>query len=424
MFIFEPKRINFFVTVLLLSLQSHPQTSSPAEALIVNANGRFAFKLFNQLVTTTPDKNILLAPTGLSLTFGLLSNGSEPGTRKEIESAFEFTGIDLAQINNGFASLRKALRLVAPPKRRTQATGESEPPVWPPPSPNGTIVADSLWIKHGYFQKQFLDASRDYYGVDLKQWLASPAVSVQISQWASKKIHRDVLLSSGTMANNDFLLVDVTRFHSFWSDKFELSKTKPTPFTLLNGQNKKVPMMYAQRYFRYFEGSKFQAVALEYRENASMYVFLPAEDSNLKELEQTLTAKNWQTWLSQFDSREGMVGLPKFKSETGFDVRAALQGLGLKSIFEQFAALRPAVTIPEGARLANALQKTQLSVDEEGTEAISVAFTGGVLGGVPGGIASLQRPRPFVMIVNRPFFFVIRHNSTGQLLFLGAVVEP
>ena len=91
--------------------------------------------------------------------------------------------------------------------------------------------------------------------------------------------------------------------------------------------------------FSYMEGPKFEAVVLPYGQSASMYVFLPAEDSSLKELEQTLSAKNWQEWLSQFGSRVGMVGLPKFKTETGFDVRAALQELGVKRIFAQFAAL-------------------------------------------------------------------------------------
>jgi serpin B len=155
-----------------------------------------------------------------------------------------------------------------------------------------------------------------------------------------------------------------------------------------------------------------------------MYIFLPAEDSSLKELEQILTVKSWQEWLSQFVYREGMVGLPKFKTETGFDVRAALEELGVKRIFEQFAALRPAVTVPEGARLTKALQKTELSVDEKGTEAITVGISGGVPGGVPGGMPGQERPKPFVMIMNRPFFFAIRHDSTKQLLFMGAVVEP
>ena len=63
-------------------------------------------------------------------------------------------------------------------------------------------------------------------------------------------------------------------------------------------------------------------------------------------------------------------------------------------------------------------------MDEEGTEAISVALTGGVLGGIIGAIPGQERPKPFVMIVNRPFFFAIAHGPTQQLLFMGAVVEP
>jgi serine protease inhibitor len=49
---------------------------------------------------------------------------------------------------------------------------------------------------------------------------------------------------------------------------------------------------------------------------------------------------------------------------------------------------------------------------------------GGIPGGAPFGHSEPERPKPFEMFVNRPFFFAIRHNSTGQLLFLGAVVEP
>jgi serpin B len=408
--------------VLVLSTALLAQRSSPALSPIVDANSRFAFKLFKQLTTETPDHNILVAPTGLSLAFGLLNNGSDPETRKEIESVFEFTGMDRAEINDGFAALRKEMNLVTSPPQK-QGTKAGSPAPWAD-NPNRLVIADSLWIKHGYFGKQFLSASRNYYGLDLQRLLPSSSPSAQVSRWASKQVHRNVPITMGTMARNDFLLVNVTRFHSFWEHHFESSMTRPTPFALLSGQKKEVPMMYQQRNFDYIEGPKFQAVVLPYDQNASMYVFLPAEDSSLKELEQTLTAKNWQEWLSQFNFREGMVGLPKFKTETGFDVRAALRELGVKRIFEQFTALQPAVTIPEGARLAGAIQKTELSVDEEGTEAISVVFAGGIPGGVAGGMPGQERPKPFVMIVDRPFFFAIRHNPTGQLLFMGAVVEP
>jgi hypothetical protein len=87
-------------------------------------------------------------------------------------------------------------------------------------------------------------------------------------------------------------------------------------------------------------------------------------------------------------------------------------------MLEQFAAVRPAIKISEGAHLTEALQKTEISVDEEGTEAISMSFSGKIPGGAPG----QERPQPFVVIMNRPFFFAIRRTGGGPLLFLA--VEP
>jgi len=407
-----------------LTAAPQAQQVTPAPSPIVDANSRFAFKLFKQRTTQTPDHNVLVAPTGLSLTFALLENGSDPETRKEIESTFEFTGMDLSQINEGFAAFRKEMNLDSPTLQKKQSKGIPSASV--DANPHRLVIADSLWIRHGYFADQFLNVSRTYYGLDLQRLVVSSSSSSQVSQWVSKKVHKDVPITLGTMNQNDFLLVDVTRFHSFWEwgYHFDPSLTKPASFTLPSGLKKNVPMMYKGMEFNYLESPKFQAVILPYSQNASMYIILPAEDSGLKELEQILTSKNWQEWLSQFGYRAGMVGLPKFKAETGFDVRAALEELGVKRVFEQFAALRPAVTIPEGARLTKALQKTELSVDEKGTEAITVGISGGVPGGIEGGVIGQERPKPFVMIMNRPFFFAIRHNPTGQLLYLGAVVEP
>jgi serpin B len=66
-----------------------------------------------------------------------------------------------------------------------------------------------------------------------------------------------------------------------------------------------------------------------------------------------------------------------------------------------------------------------LKVDESGTEAVSILMVGGVIGGVPGGqLGGPPPPPPFKMIMNRPFLFAIVDKPTGQLLFLGAVMEP
>jgi serpin B len=37
---------------------------------------------------------------------------------------------------------------------------------------------------------------------------------------------------------------------------------------------------------------------------------------------------------------------------------------------------------------------------------------------------TLSPPKPFTMIVDRPFFCAIRENKTGAVLFMGSIVNP
>jgi serine protease inhibitor len=414
--------LSLAVAALFAASTASAQSGQQSSSAIVNANTRFSFKLFHHLTEETPAKNLLVAPTGLSFTFALLDNGADAEARKEIEDALEFTGLDLKQLNEQSNALRAALQLAEPTKltkRPAWATSQQWARFKAAP-PNGTVIADSLWLSHMTFPDSFLQVSKQYYGVDVKRLLAKPSPSEQISRWAAERTRTAIPIHPGTIAKNDFFLVDVTYFHEFWEHKFY--ESKPGPFTLLNGQTKQVPMMYQTRYFDYFEGPKLQAIVLPYGRRAAMYVFLPSEDSSLSELEKSLTAVKWQQWLSQFESRRGHLGLPRFQIETGFDVRAALMDMGVRRAFESFSAFLPVVPV-DGAKLTQAIQKTRIKVDEQGTEAISIGLLGGVPGGIPGGSLG-PPPTPFEMIVNRPFFFAIADVRTGQLLFLGAVVEP
>jgi serine protease inhibitor len=202
-------------------------------------------------------------------------------------------------------------------------------------------------------------------------------------------------------------------------DRFGQITQHPGDFTQLTGQKKQVPMMADSGSFAYLRGAKFQAVRLPYY-HAAMYVFLPDENSSLHEFEQSLTADKWDEWTRDFEDHEGYLELPRFRSEYRADVKAILQDLGVERAFTTFGSFAPAVSNPEGAALTRVLQAILLSVDEKGTEVISVGVIGGVIGGVPGG----PRPEPFRMIVNHPFFLAICDDQTRAILYVGRIVAP
>jgi serpin B len=111
--------------------------------------------------------------------------------------------------------------------------------------------------------------------------------------------------------------------------------------------------------------------------------------------------------------------MPKFEFETEFGLKRALEGLGMVEAF--VAPPGPGTAdfsgITEGKELyvQDVVHKSFIKVDEQGTEA--AAATAVILG-----LTSL--PQPATVTLDRPFLFVIKHRSTGEVLFIGQVTDP
>jgi serpin B len=116
---------------------------------------------------------------------------------------------------------------------------------------------------------------------------------------------------------------------------------------------------------------------------------------------------------------EGEVGLPKFKVEYEVELKEALEALGMEVAFDagkaNFSKMHP---VSSGANIyiSSVKHKTFVETNEEGTEAAGVTSVEMRVTSVPVDI--------FSMIINRPFFFVIRDNETGTILFMGAIADP
>jgi serpin B len=67
-----------------------------------------------------------------------------------------------------------------------------------------------------------------------------------------------------------------------------------------------------------------------------------------------------------------------------------------------------------GAFISDVEHKTVVQVDETGTVAAGVTSVG---------IGTTAMQEPVNLLVNHPFFYAIRNNTTGELLFVG-VLNP
>jgi serpin B len=147
-----------------------------------------------------------------------------------------------------------------------------------------------------------------------------------------------------------------------------------------------------------------------------MYVFLPDADSSPDKLIRIMTGDTWQRVTEPgFNKREGTVVLPRFKLEYGVELTRPLKALGMRAAFGKadFSGIADLDLFISAVR-----QQAFVQVNEEGTEAAAVtamAQSNGI---------EMKPPKPFQMIMDRPFLFLIEDQQTKTVLLMGVVYDP
>ena len=213
------------------------------------------------------------------------------------------------------------------------------------------------------------------------------------------------------------MLANAVYFKGKWEDPFELRDTKDRPFHLRGGREKPMPMMEQNRKFSYRRGTGYQAVRLPYQDGSlCMYVFLPDPDSSPEKLLGIMTGDAWRRVTRPgFSERPGRLVLPRFRLDYRVEMKRPLMALGMKAAFDKadFSGISD-----DGLSVTAVRQATFVEVNEQGTEAAVVTLSPGASG------IELNPPKPFEMIVDRPFLFLIADEQTGLILFMGVVFDP
>ena len=369
------------------------------------ATSRFAFKLYEQILKERTSKNTFVSPASVMLALAMAYNGADGTTRQAMARALELEGMSLDEVNRSFANLKAAL---TPKDDKIQLK-----------------IANSLWARDGFtLRPSFIKRNEQYYDAKIACLdFADPSASQTINSWVSKNTEGKIEKIIEEIPSNAVLfLINAIYFKGRWQVEFKKENTKPDVFNLRGGEQKKVQMMSQSGTFSYYKGKDFQSVALPYGEGSvSMLLFLPDELVSLDQFERNLTIENWDTWTRGFRGTPGDLMLPRFKVEWESKLNDALKTLGMGEAFapgganfSQMAELNSGNEI----YISEVKHKSWAEVNEEGTVAAAVTSVGA-------SIVSYQKPREkFIMKVDRPFFFAIRDNQTGVVLFMGSVANP
>lgn len=378
---------------------------SKVDDRFIAANSKFAFKLYEQAVKHRGQKNLLISPTSVMLALAMTYNGAEGETRRAMADALSLQGISLEDVNRAAADLTAALSSTDP-KVQLQ-------------------IANSLWAKKAFTLKPaFVQRSKQYYAAEVTSLdFADPTAPETINSWVSRNTDGRIKEAVERIESEVILfLINVIYFKGQWQYTFEKEKTKDDVFRLAGGRQKKLPMMFQSGKFLYQKGKDFQAVVLPYGTGqVNMFIFLPDENTPLEQFERNVTQENWEAWLRGFRLAPGELTLPRFKIEYAAKLNQMLKALGMAEAFDPTRAdFSGLVESPQNNRvyISEVKHKAVAEVNEEGTVAAAATV-------VVVGVTSAQLPQEnFVMKVDRPFFFAIRDNATGNVLFMGSVVDP
>jgi len=376
------------------------------DATLVRANTKFAFNLFRELVAEDVNRNIFISPLSVSMALAMLYNGAEGTTKDAMARTLSFGNMTLEEINREYSELIESLENV------DQAVK--------------LLIGNSVWMEKGFapiVKSGFLErVGTSYDGEILTRDFRNSQTISEINGWADKntegKIKQIIQELSPELV---MLLINAIYFKGEWIIRFDEALTQPQDFFLSGGSTVKVDMMSTAGDFSYYSGENCQVARLPYgRDKVAMYVFLPNEDVPLDSFIASLNQTTHDEYVSRLQPTVDLiVKLPKFEVEYGVKrLNDVLQKLGMETAFDPYEANFSGIadTSPQNLYISYVDHKAIVEVNEKGTEAAAVTVIGI-------GMTSV-RPTPPSFVVNRPFFFEIRDDRSGSILFMGKILNP
>jgi len=367
---------------------------------LIESDNLFGLELFQSVLANDDSKNVMISPLSVALALAMTYNGAETSTEEAMKETLKLSGLTEDEINTAYKSIIDQLVGLDPKVILN--------------------IANSIWYKLNYqVEADFIKVNQDYYYAEVNELdFGRPEAVDIINGWIDTKTNGlipevlDKIPASVVM-----YLINAIYFKGTWKYEFKKSDTHEADFYPAAGETIKVSMMEMEQDLEYYRNEHFSAVSLPYGDGEfSMMVLLPDHDKTTDDIVDLMDAEHWPEWLEGFTTKGVRVNLPKFKYGFKKLLNQDLTDMGMGIAFSDaadFTGINPA----GGLFISRVIHQTFIEVNEEGTEAAAVTVVEMTYSSSGGGT-------PISFIVDRPFIFVIRENSSGALLFMGKVSDP
>jgi serpin B len=391
--------------------------SSPqSEQNVVDANNRFALELYMKLAKDQnfADTSLFFSPFSISSALALTYEGARGTTADEIRGVFHFPE-DTTVLRDGFSEINDGIN-----------SGDSRYTL---------RTANALWAEKTYtFLPGYVSTAETCYHAPVTNldFITRPEDSrITINEWVEDRTEQKIqdLLPPGSVDTSTRLVItNAVYFKGAWVKQFDAAETQEADFMVTPGvvptaTTTRVQMMQRidrDAVFGYTETDQFQVLRMPYAHESgkqlSMIVLLP-KGTTLEAVEDSLDTLDLASLRTSLPTGRVDVYFPKFRLETSYSLRGTLTDMGMPLAFSD-AADFSGMDGSTDLSISDVVHKAFVDVNEEGTEAAAAT---GVIIAATGFMPAEPVP---VFRADHPFLFLIVDDETGNILFMGRVVNP
>jgi len=367
----------------------------------VENNNQFAFDLLEQL---DHGKNQIVSPFSISTAIGMTYAGACNETEKQISDVFHF--YDNNNIHSDFLNIYKTINNKYYKETKLR-------------------FANSLWTQQDYkFLDKFINLNKNNYGssvfnTDFKKHTEKSRK--EINNWVSKITEEKIpeLIQPGILNPlTRMVLVNAVYLKTPWVHKFKKANNYTDTFYEKRFKKHKAEFMTNTFSTKYYEDRDFKILELPYENhNISMIIFLPTRIVQEKKLAAKFNFKYYSNIITKLKRQKIEIHLPKFSYRTNLGLKDHLSKMGMPIAFgnkADFSGMSGNLEL----RIQEVIHEAFIDVNENGTEAAAATAV------VMRMKSSFNPEDPILFKADHTFYYIIKDNKTGSILFMGKLLKP
>jgi serine protease inhibitor len=364
---------------------------------------------------STAPANLVCSPASALIALAMVAQGARGSTLEQMQDVLGGSAEELADLAG---TLRVALGAVGEKERADHEKKDPDPAV--------AQLVDAAWLQEDLdVEDDYLDALARGFDAGLHTADFGEAGAREKARTAMNDLASDAtdglieeLVPQNALTDGTRLvLLNALHLTAAWPEPLKKAGTRP--FTLEDGSSADVDMLSGDA-DGWFEDDAVQATRLDgFGDEIALVLVRPAD--SIRAVLEHWAADDGAALADLLDGLEDsddslQLTLPPFELQTSLALDDLLEGMGMADVFDPGAADLSGITTAEELALTSVLQKSVISVDDEGMEAASATAA---IAGVTSAPAA-----PKELVLDAPFLYLAIERSTRAALVVGWVGEP